>query len=49
LPTEIAIETIFSGGVCAASTRVAEARAALAAFAAPAHTGIKTKHGMAAI
>jgi molybdate transport system substrate-binding protein len=49
LPTEIAIETIFSGGVCAASTRVAEARALLAAFAAPAHAGIKTKHGMAAI
>ena len=49
LPAEIAIETIFSGGVCAASTRVAEARALLAAFAAPARSGIKTKHGMAAI
>ncbi|MBP6531290.1 MAG: substrate-binding domain-containing protein, partial [Burkholderiales bacterium] len=49
LPTEIAIETIFSGGVCAASTRVAEARAVLAAFAAPTHAGIKAKHGMAAI
>lgn len=49
LPAEIAIETIFSGGVCAASTRVAEARALLAAFAAPTHAGIKTKHGMAAI
>jgi len=49
LPAEIAIETIFSGGVCAVSTRVAEARALLAAFAAPTHAGIKTKHGMAAI
>jgi molybdate transport system substrate-binding protein len=49
LPAEIAIETIFSGGVCATSTRADEARAALAAFAAPAHAGIKAKHGMAAI
>lgn len=46
LPAEIAIETIFSGGVCATSTRVDEARALLAAFAAPAHAGIKAKHGM---
>ncbi|MEQ1595555.1 MAG: substrate-binding domain-containing protein [Casimicrobium sp.] len=46
LPTEIAIETIFSGGVCTASTRADEARALLKAFAAPAHAGIKAKHGM---
>ena len=46
LPTEIAIETIFSGGVCTASTRADEARALLKAFAAPAHADIKAKHGM---
>ena len=46
LPPEIAIETIFSGGVCTASTRADEARALLEAFAAPAHAGIKAKHGM---
>jgi molybdate transport system substrate-binding protein len=46
LPAEIAIETIFSGGVCTASTRADEARALLKAFAAPAHAGIKAKHGM---
>ena len=49
LPAEIAIVTVFSGGVCAASTRVDEARALLSAFAAPCHAAIKLEHGMAAL
>lgn len=49
LPAEIAIETIFSGGVCSASNRVVEARAVLTDFAAPAHAAIKSKYGMASI
>ncbi len=46
LPAEIAIETIFSGGVCSASTRIGEARAVLSAFAASRHAAIKLRHGM---
>ena len=48
LPAEIAIVTIFSGGVCSASTRSDEARALLSAFAAPVHAAIKLQHGLAA-
>ncbi len=46
LPVEIAIVTVFSGGVCAASKRRDEASALLAVFAAPAHAAIKLRHGM---
>lgn len=46
LPAEIAIETVFSGGVCASSTRVDDARALLAAFASPTHAAMKLRHGM---
>jgi molybdate transport system substrate-binding protein len=49
LPADIAIETIFSGGVCSASKRSDEARALLSAFAAPIHAPIKLQYGMAAI
>lgn len=49
LPTEIAIVTIFSGGVCSVSKRIDEARALLSAFASPAHAAIKREHGMAAV
>jgi molybdate transport system substrate-binding protein len=48
LPAEIAIVTVFSGGVCSASTRSDEARALLSIFAAPIHAAIKLQHGMAA-
>lgn len=48
LPAEIAIVTVFSGGVCRSSQRVDEARALLSAFAAPPHAAIKLQHGMAA-
>ena len=48
LPSDIAIVTVFSGGVCAASERADEASALLAAFAAPIHEASKLKHGMAA-
>jgi molybdate transport system substrate-binding protein len=46
LPAEIAIETVFSGGVCATSTRADEARALIAAFASPAYDAMKLRHGM---
>lgn len=49
LPAEIAIETVFSGGVCRVSQRGDEARFLLAAFAAPIHAAIKRQHGMAAL
>jgi len=49
LPAEIAIETIFSGGVSSTSKRVDEARALLSAFAAPIHADLKLQHGMAAV
>ena len=49
LPDEIAIVTIFSGGVCSASKRSDEARALLSAFAAPIHAAIKLQHGMTAM
>lgn len=49
LPTEIAIVTVFSGGVCAVSKRGDEARALLFAFAAPIHAATKLKHGMASM
>ena len=48
LPAEIAIVTVFSGGVCRASTRSDQARALLSAFAAPNHAAIKLQYGMAA-
>ena len=46
LPAEIAIVTVFSGGVCSASKRRDEARALLSSFAAPIHAAIKLNHGM---
>ncbi len=49
LPAEIAIVTIFSGGVCSGSKHSAEARALLSAFASPALAAIKREHGMAAV
>lgn len=49
LPAEIAIVTVFSGGVCSASKRSDEARALLSAFAAPIHVATKLKHGMASM
>ena len=49
LPSEIAIITVFSGGVCVASTRAAEAHALLAAFAAPTHDATKARQGMTAV
>ena len=48
LPAEIAIVTVFSGGVCSVSQRADEARALLSAFAAPTHAALKRQHGMAA-
>ena len=48
LPAEIAIITVFSGGVCVASTRADEARVLLAAFAAPIHAAMKARQGMTA-
>lgn len=48
LPAEIAIVTVFSGAVCSASKRSDEARALLAAFAAPIHASTKLQHGMTA-
>jgi molybdate transport system substrate-binding protein len=49
LPADIAIETIFSGGVCSASNRPDAARALLAAFVAPIYAATKFQHGMTAI
>ena len=49
LPAEIAIETIFLGGVCRASKRADEARAMLLQFASPIHAAIKLQHGMVAL
>ena len=49
LPAEIAIVTVFSGGVCSRSKRGDEARALLSAFAAPSHAAIKLNHGMTAL
>jgi molybdate transport system substrate-binding protein len=49
LPADIAIETIFSGGVCSTSKRPDEARALLAAFVAPIYAATKLQHGMTAI
>jgi molybdate transport system substrate-binding protein len=49
LPADIAIVTVFSGGVCAASKRSDEAHALLAAFACPAHAKVKLQHGMVAM
>ena len=49
LPTEIAIETVFSGGVCSVSQRSDEARVLLSVFAAPIHAAIKFQHGMAGL
>ncbi|MBL8310536.1 MAG: substrate-binding domain-containing protein [Burkholderiales bacterium] len=47
LPPDIAIETIFSGGIGTCSTRRAEASALLAAFAGTASTACKLRNGMA--
>ena len=49
LPAEIAIVTVFAGGVCGASKRRDDARALLSAFAAPIHAAIKLHYGMAAV
>jgi hypothetical protein len=47
LPAEIAIETIFSGAVCAVSLRANEARAVLADFASADRDEVKRRNGMA--
>jgi molybdate transport system substrate-binding protein len=49
LPSEIAIVTIFSGGVCSTSKRSDEARALVASFAAPIYAAVKLQHGMTAM
>ena len=49
LPTEIAIVTVFSGGLCSASKRSDEARALLLEFASPRFDAIKLQHGLAAM
>ena len=49
LPTEIAIVTVFSGGLCSASKRSDEARALLLEFASPRFHAIKLQHGLAAM
>lgn len=49
LPAEIAIVTVFSGGVCSVSKRGDEARALLLEFASPRYAAIKLQHGMAAM
>lgn len=46
LPPAIAIETIFSGAICATSQRVDESRALLERFAAADCADIKRRHGM---
>lgn len=48
LPPEIAIETIFSGGVAALAARPVEARALLQAFADPGMNACKHRNGMTA-
>ena len=48
LPAEIAIVTVFSGGLCSASKRSDEARALLLEFASPRFDAIKLQHGLAA-
>ena len=48
LPPEIAIETIFSGGVAALAARPVEARALLQAFADPGMNARKHRNGMTA-
>lgn len=48
LPSEIAIETIFSGGVAALAARPVEARALLQAFADPGMNACKHRNGMTA-
>ena len=49
LPAQIAIVTVFSGGVCSVSKRSDEARALLLEFASPRYDAIKLQHGMAAM
>ena len=49
LPAQIAIVTVFSGGVCSVSKRSDEARALLLEFASPRYAAIKLQHGMAAM
>ena len=49
LPAEIAIVTVFSGGLCSVSKRSDEARALLLEFASPRYAAIKHQHGMAAM
>jgi len=46
LPAEIQTITIFSGGVCTASSRPAAGRALLAFMASPAMAELKRQHGM---
>ncbi|TFY96994.1 ABC transporter substrate-binding protein [Ramlibacter rhizophilus] len=46
LPPQIAIDTIFSGGICTASTRPEEARALLAFMASPEAAAAKKRQGM---
>lgn len=49
LPPAIAIDTVFSGAVCSASTRADAARAVLADFAAPHAAAAKERQGMVAL
>ena len=46
LPPEVQIETVFSGGVCAASTQPDAVRELLSFMASPAAAAAKRRHGM---
>ena len=46
MPPEVAITTIFSGGVCAASPQADAVRRLLAFMASPAAADAKRRHGM---
>ena len=46
LPAAIQTVTVFSGGICSASTDPAAARALLAWLASPATAGVKQRYGM---
>jgi molybdate transport system substrate-binding protein len=46
LPPDMAINTIFAGGVCASSPQVEAVRAMLLAMASPQSAALKRRHGM---
>lgn len=48
LPDEIQTMTVFSGGICTASSEAAAARALLGFLASPATTALKQRYGMEA-